>query len=313
MAQPTVDTTPPTDSGGDQGHGAGRAARVAGAAAMAAVTGAIRGRIHATAVPPARPPVEPTVEPARSPVEPAVEPACSSASPPPTPDERVAQGTVVEPDALSPVHDGFSIVPERLPAGPEEMDATLVLHHGRWTAQRALAELPETPAAAIEVIDGSLVVSPRHGIRHQTVVLEFGIALKRAARMAGYGTHPQVKVIVGDELVCPDLTVATRLGEDTSCVGAHEVLLVAEVVLADHGRTRRLDRTPVYAAGKIGHYLRLDFRGHDPVIALHELVDGQYQPVAVASVGARFTTSRPFDFAIDPVELRGRQMQPRVA
>jgi len=92
-----------------------------------------------------------------------------------------------------------------------DVDASLVLHHGRWTAQRALAELPDTPAAAIEVIDGSLVVSPRRGIRHQTAVLEFGITLKRAAREAGYGTHPQVKVVVGDELVCPDLAVATRL------------------------------------------------------------------------------------------------------
>ena len=198
---------------------------------------------------------------------------------------------------------------DQAPTGP--IEATLRLHHSRWTAQRALSELPDTPAATIEVLDGSLVVSPRHGIRHQTAVLEFGIALKRAARVAGYGMHPQVKVVVGDEMVSPDLTVATRLGEDTSCVGADEVVLVAEVVLADPGRVRRIDRTEIYAAGKIGHYLRLDFRGHDPVISLHELFDGEYHPVAVASVGARFTTSRPFDFAIDPVELRGRQVQPR--
>jgi hypothetical protein len=194
----------------------------------------------------------------------------------------------------------------------EDVDASLVLHHGRWTAQRALSEIPDTPAASIEVIDGSLIVSPRRGIRHQTAVLEFGITLKRAARDAGYGTHPQIKVVVGDELVCPDLTIATRLDEDTSCVGAHEVLMVAEVVLGDRGRPRRMDRSAIYAAGKIGHYLRLEFRGHDPVITLHELIDDEYQPVAVASIGSRFITGRPFHLEIDPVELRGRQVQPRV-
>jgi hypothetical protein len=210
--------------------------------------------------------------------------------------------------------------PLQVPASPwltdqaatEEMDASLVLHHGRWTAQRALAEIPDTPAAAIEVLDGSLVVSPRRGIRHQTAVLEFGITLKQAARDAGYGTHPQIKVVVGDELVCPDITIATRLDEDTSCVGAHEVIMVAEVVLSDRGRQRRVDRSAIYAAGKIGHYLRLEFRGHDPVITLHELVEECYQPVAVATIGSRFTSGRPFHLEIDPVELRGRHVQPRV-
>jgi hypothetical protein len=223
---------------------------------------------------------------------------------------RIVRAVEVEPG-----DPGARIVEAARPAGPAESgesDATLVLHHGRWTARRAIEELPDTSAATIEVIDGSLVVSPRRGIRHQTMMLEFGIALKQAARTAGYGMHPQIKVVVGDELVTPDLTVATALDEDTSCVAAHEVLLVAEVVLAEYGRARRMDRTPIYAAGKIGHYLRLDFRGHDPVISLHELIEGEYQPIAVASVGARFTTNRPFAFTIDPVELRGRRAQSAV-
>jgi hypothetical protein len=224
----------------------------------------------------------------------------------------VAVGPLAVPPAASAAVSSLAVEANELAAEPNEMDATLVVHNGRWTAQRALAELPETPAATVEVLDGSLVVSARRGIRHQTVMLEFGIALKRAARMAGYGVHPQIKVVVGEEMVTPDLTVATRLGEDTGCVEAHEVLLVAEVVLAEPGRRGRFDRTPIYAAGKIGHFLRLDFRGHDPVISLHELIAGEYQPFAVASIGARFTTSRPFDFVIDPAQLRP-QAQPRVA
>jgi hypothetical protein len=280
MAQPAVEMTDFIEPGRQTGM-----ARMTRATNMAGVTGAIRGRIRASGAP-----------------------VGLSATPEP-PEPAVAASPVIPAQATGEEVGQSGGAPRHAPA---DLDATLVLHHGRWTAQRALAELPDTPAATIEVIDGSLVVSPRRGIRHQTVVLEFGIALKPSARAAGYGTHPQVKIVVDDELVCPDLAVSTRLGEDTSCVAAHEVLMVADVILADQGRPRRMDRTPIYAAGNIAYWLRLDFRGHDPVISLHHLVEGEYQPVAVASVGSRFTTSLPFPFEIDPAELRGRLVQPRV-
>src|SRR5437016_2007133 len=101
---------------------------------------------------------------------------------------------------LEPVSDVCEAV-DRISFGP-----------GRWTARRALAELPEPAWARVEVLDGSLVVSPPRNLRHHAIVLELGIALKRVARAAGYGTHTHVKVVVGEELVGPDLTVATRLG-----------------------------------------------------------------------------------------------------
>lgn len=189
--------------------------------------------------------------------------------------------------------------------GPEVADGFFV-RYGRWTAQEVLAELPETARVTVEVLDGSLVVSPRRSLRHQTLVLELGIALKRIARAAGYGTHPQVKVVVAEELVCPDLTVATRLGEDTSCVDAEEVVLVADLVLSRAERSERLTRTRVYAAGKIGYYLRVELPEDDPTVTLFELVDDEYRPVALASAGARFAMLRPFPFDLDPTTLVGR-------
>ena len=174
---------------------------------------------------------------------------------------------------------------------------------GRWTAHRALADLPELPWAKVEVLDGSLVVSPPRSLRHQTIVLELGIALKAVARAAGYGTHTHVKVVVGDELVGPDLTVATRLGDDITCVSAEEVVLVADVIMPECGRAERIGRPLVYAAGKIGHYLRVELRDEDPVVSLYELFDGEYRAVALASVGARFAMRQPFPFDLDPAEL----------
>ena len=195
-----------------------------------------------------------------------------------------------------------------LAADPHEIVDGFFVRYGRWTARQALAELPETARVTVEVLDGSLVVSPRRSLRHQTTVLELGIALKRVARAAGYGTHPQIKVVVGEELVCPDLTVATRLGDDVSCVEAEETVLVADLVLGQYGRVERLARARAYAAGKIGYYLRVELPDDDPTVTLHELVDGEYRPVALASAGARFAMRKPFPFDLDPTALvtRGR-------
>lgn len=190
----------------------------------------------------------------------------------------------------------------------DEDDDGFLVRHGRWTARRALAELPETPRTTVEVFDGSLVVTPRRSLRHQAVVLELGIALKRVARAAGYGTHPQLKVVVGDELVSPDLTVSTQLGEETTCVGSDDAVLVADVTLSGDRLGDRFDRPRVYAAGRIGHYLRLDLSGAEPALSLFELTGEEYRPVALASGGARFAMRRPFPFDLDPTSLGGEPL-----
>ncbi len=48
-----------------------------------------------------------------------------------------------------------------------EAQRGMLVTGGRWTAQRALDELPETPEMIVEVFAGSLLVSPRPSRRHQ--------------------------------------------------------------------------------------------------------------------------------------------------
>lgn len=50
-------------------------------------------------------------------------------------------------------------------------------------------------------------------------------------------------------------------------------------------------------------YLRVDFRNRVPTLALHELIDGEYQPVVAAAAGTIFEMKEPSAFAIDPGEL----------
>lgn len=58
-----------------------------------------------------------------------------------------------------------------------------------------------------------------------------------------------------------------------------------------------------YAAAGVPYFLRIDFRNRVPALALLELVDGEYQPVAAAAAGSTFVMKEPFEFAIDPAEL----------
>src|SRR2546429_7532359 len=82
--------------------------------------------------------------------------------------------------------------------------------HGRWTAQRALAELPEVAESTIEVFDGSLVVSPRPSSGHQRALLVLGHRLNAAARMVGLEALLEINLVLGEDLASPDITVVTR-------------------------------------------------------------------------------------------------------
>ena len=40
-----------------------------------------------------------------------------------------------------------------------------------------------------------------------------------------------------------------------------------------------------------------------PSLALHELIDGAYRPIAAAAAGGVFAFTKPFAFSVDPAEL----------
>jgi Uma2 family endonuclease len=177
---------------------------------------------------------------------------------------------------------------------------------GRWTAQRALAELPETNDVIIEVIDGSLLVSPRGGSDHANAIAELLTQGRPAAKAAGYRMYSAVNLMVGEELPIPDLVVVQHDGNRKVWFDASQVVLVVEIMSPSTRRLDRIVRPRIYAEGGIPYYLRVEFRGEDPVMLLHELVDGEYRPIVVAAAGTTFTMHEPFEFAIDPVELLDR-------
>ncbi len=69
-----------------------------------------------------------------------------------------------------------------------------------WTAQMALALLPENNGPKVEVLRGSVILSPHAGHDHQDVELELAYRLKRAARAVGLWVYPEVNIVSGDDL-----------------------------------------------------------------------------------------------------------------
>jgi Uma2 family endonuclease len=184
-----------------------------------------------------------------------------------------------------------------------EYDDRLLVGPGRWTAQRALKELPETSGMTIEVLDGRLVVSPRPSTRHQGALRELLFALHPAAKRAGLAAYPEINLVCDEDLTSPDLTVIRPTKDERVWVPASEAVMVVEIMSTGSKRKDRHTHPEVYAREKIRYYMRVEFRKGVPVIFLHELVDGEYRPVVVAPAGTTFTMREPFDFAIDPAVL----------
>lgn len=179
----------------------------------------------------------------------------------------------------------------------------MVVTGGTWTAQRALAELPETPEMIVEVFAGSLLVSPRPSRRHQRALRELAYLLNRAARGAGFEALPEINLVVQDELASPDILVVTDPGTAGVWTGVDRALLAVEIMSPSDRQPRRVLHHGLYATGGIPWFLKVEFADDGPVMTLSRLIAGGYEPVVTAAAGETFTMAEPFAFSIDPADL----------
>jgi hypothetical protein len=172
-----------------------------------------------------------------------------------------------------------------------------------WTAELALERLSPTAGPRVEIIRGSIVVTPHAGADHQTVELELGWRLKRAARTADLWSYHEINVVSGDDLYIPDLVVLRASAAGRSAVPIGDAVLLGEIVFPGDRRKDVVDRPREYAAAGVPYFLRVEFRNRVPALVLHELADGEYRPLAAAAAGSTFAMREPFVFEVDPAEL----------
>ncbi|GAA4792057.1 Uma2 family endonuclease [Actinomycetospora chlora] len=178
-------------------------------------------------------------------------------------------------------------------AAPEQEHVDPFAHDGPWTEADVLA-LPVD--RHVELLDGSLLVSPTGSHRHQWLSSRLWAALNAAAPR-GMRALEAVNVRVGqDRLLIPDLAVVEEPDMAALVADASAVRLVVEIVSPGNAFTDRAVKPQLYAQAGVPVYLRIEFVDDEPVGHLHELVDGTYREIARDST---VTLAGPFPVTLD--------------
>jgi len=171
-------------------------------------------------------------------------------------------------------------------------------HPEAWTLEEVLA-LPEDHGGRIELVDGTVIVSPAPTSHHQRLLQSIQVAFLNAVPPE-LESLPGVNVVLNNRarLLIPDLAVVTEPGIDTVYYKGTAVLLAVEI---HSPSTRAYDRAlkrQLYADAGVPFLVFVD-PATNPVSALCYELDGDEYRESARSDNGRLVLSRPFAATVD--------------
>jgi len=177
-------------------------------------------------------------------------------------------------------------------------------HFGPWH-EEDLGGLPDE-ARGYELLEGTLLVNPPPGGRHQAVSRKLANLLE-AAVGSGLMAVQELGVRLPDNtMFIPDVLVANRevvLANTSGILDPTDVTLVAEIVSPGSRIMDRLTKPAAYAGVGIPSYWRIELE-NGPVIFAFGLEGGRYVELGAARPGEQLVVNEPFAVSIDPAELQ---------
>lgn len=171
------------------------------------------------------------------------------------------------------------------------------------------AALPEDDSRRVELMEGTLRISPQPRSEHQYALMELACQL-RSQLPEHLVVLPEVEVAVFDgwpaTVRVPDLVVVQAAGarENPAFYRAADVLVVVEVLAPGSVSTDRVTKFHEYRTAGIPHYWLVDL--NEPVsIAMHQLVGAHYVPAAQETAATAHSES-PAPLSVEPAALRAR-------
>ncbi|MEU4164016.1 Uma2 family endonuclease [Actinoplanes sp. NPDC026670] len=179
-------------------------------------------------------------------------------------------------------------------------------HSGPWSEEEFLAL--DATNYRLELLDGSLWVTPRPIAPHQDISGHLYVALLPAAKAAGLRVRQDVDVrLATARILQPDLIISK--GERVVTVTkASDVLLACEITSPSNAAMDRITKKELYAAANIKWYLLIEpetSRYESVTLHLFRLEAGRYQTYAVAEGNKVLTLEEPLRATINGNSLLG--------